>query len=479
MRILRVPNDYRVVEQFGPKLLQKSGNYRIYNITKRGMTTGEVSQKLAAEAGVDPKWVSFTGQKAKEGVAGQVCSVLGGEEVRLMDSELSVRQIGKLDRALENEDVTSNAFEVVVRDLKGDDMRRIRHNIAQVREGGVPAYFDDQRFGCLRHGQGFVVRELLKGRIESAIRSMIAAPSQYGPDHIEAYKYGLRKRWGNWEELASFSKGRRGQSLFAYLAENPGDFVGAMRMGFATRERTIHLFAYQSHIWNRALALWIHRLTEPDDLGWLPCDEGSLPVFRKLSPEAKAELSRAILPLPGQGATLDENAHRLYEAVFEAEGVDYQAFLDLDIPGFRPTSEPRPVLIHPEYLRAAPAEDDDLYPRGRKMRVRFTLGRGHYSTLVLKRLMMPTNLGAGRICMWVSRHPLVWPTDDGTPQFFEAKPREDRERRDGRDDRRGGRPGRRDHHRGRGDYRDRREGDRNDRGNYRGGRGEQRDDRTG
>ncbi len=429
MRILRTPNDYRVVEQFGTGLLKKAGDYRVYNITKRGFTTGEVSQQMAAAAGVDPKAIHFTGQKAREGVAGQVASVLGGDEIRLNDPELAIRAIGRLDRPLETGDVTSNAFEIVVRDMSGDDMRRLRHNMAQVREFGIPAYYDDQRFGCLRHGQGFIVRDLLKGHTETAIRSMIAAPSPYGPEHVEKYKYGLRKRWGNWNDLAEYSRGRRGQSLFAYLAEHPGDFEGAMRMGFATSERTIHLFAYQSHLWNRALSLWIRKIAEGEDLAWLPCDEGSLPVFRRLSPEVKMELARAVLPLPGAGAELDENATRLYQAVFEAEGISYEKFLALDVPGFRPISELRPVLYNPEYLRAAPAEEDELYPRGRKMRVRFTIGRGHYSTLVLKRLLMPTNLEAGRLCLWVSRHPLVWPADDGTPQEFERKTREEYEER--------------------------------------------------
>ena len=465
MRILRVPTDYRVVEQFGTGLLKKSGDYRVYNVTKRGLTTGEVLQSMAKAASVDPKEVCFTGQKAREGVSGQVVSILGGEEVRLNEPELAIRQIGRLDRHLETGDVTSNAFEVVVRDMSGDDMRRLRHNMAQIKKDGMPAYFDDQRFGCLRHGQGFIVRDILKGHLDTAVRSMIAAPSPYGPDHVEKYKYGIRKRWGDWKELASYSKGRRGQSLFAYLEANPGDFEGAMRVGFSTSERTIHLFAYQSHLWNRALSLWIRRLAEGENLGWLPCDEGSLPVFRQLPIEAKLKLRDAVLPLPGVGATLDDHANRLYQAVMEAEGIRYEKFLALDLPGFRPMSEDRPVLISPDYLRAAPAEEDELYPRGRKMRVRFTINRGHYSTLVLKRLLMPTNLDAKRLCLWVSRHPLVWPDDNGTPQEFERKSRREYEENQARREREKERRGPRRDYGDRDDRGPRREyGGRDDRG---------------
>jgi TruD family tRNA pseudouridine synthase len=437
VRIHRVPSDFRVVEQFDSSILNKSGSWRVYNVTKKGLTTTEVLGLMVTAAGVEKDQVSATGYKAKEGIAGQLVSVLGGAEIKMAEPELMVRSLGRCDRALLADDVHSNAFEVVVRDLRGDDMRRLRHNMAQVRDFGMPAYFDDQRFGCLRHGQGFVVRNLIKGDLESAVRSLVAAASPYGPDAIESYKAGIRDRWGNWEELAKFTHGRRGQSLFEHLRENPGDFEGAMRIGLSSRERTIHLYAYQSHLWNRAAALWVRQLAGEGKYGWLPCDEGSLPVPRQLSKEALEAFKSAVLPLPGQGAELDENAVRLYKAVFEAEGFSYDDFVNLDLPGFRPISEPRALYIQPEYLRAAPAERDELYELNHKMRVRFTLPRGQYANLVLKRLLMPTEEGCGRLCMWVARHPLVWPEDNGRPNAFEYRQREEgrdhRPRQGGRD----------------------------------------------
>jgi tRNA pseudouridine13 synthase len=437
VRIHRVPSDFRVVEQFDSSILNKSGSWRVYNVTKKGLTTTEVLGLMVTAAGVEKDQVSATGHKAKEGIAGQLVSVLGGAEIKLTEPELTVRSLGRCDRALLADDVHANAFEVVVRDLRGDDMRRLRHNMAQVRDLGMPAYYDDQRFGCLRHGQGFVVRNLIKGDLESAVRSLVAAASPYGPDAIESYKAGIRDRWGNWQELAKFTHGRRGQSLFEHLRDNPGDFEGAMRIGLSSRERTIHLYAYQSHLWNRAAALWVRQLAGEGKYGWLPCDEGSLPVPRELSKEALAAFKSAVLPLPGQGAELDENAVRLYKAVFEAEGFSYDDFVNLDLPGFRPISEPRALYIQPEYLRAAPAERDELYELNHKMRVRFTLPRGQYANLVLKRLLMPTEEGCGRLCMWVARHPLVWPEDNGRPNAFEYRQREEgrdhRPRQGGRD----------------------------------------------
>lgn len=478
MRILRVPTDFRVVEQFDDAMLTRHGDYLVYSVSTRGMTTAESIERLAQAAGVDRDAVTAAAQKPREGVAGQVFSILGGEPISLRDREFAARRLGVADRAIEPSDITGNAYEIVVRDLRGDDMRRLRHNMAQVRDHGLPNYFDDQRFGCLRHGQGYLVRELLRDRPEAALKAALTAPSPYGSEAVERYKAQLRRDWGDWRKLVAFSNGRRGKTAFEHLAEHEDDFLGALRVGLSTRERTMHLYAYQSHLFNRALAARVRQLVGDGEVAWLPCDEGSLPTWRALDASVTAAMLDETLLLPGPGMQEDAEAMRLYGPVFEAERVDLEAFCALDVPGFRPIAEARPIWMRPEYLRAAPAQDDEYYPRSRKMRVRFTLPRGQYATLVLKRLLMPTEAGAKRLCMWVSRHPLVWPKDDGTPQVFERVPLEERVRRGGdragrdgerrpwgrerRDDRQGSGGGRRDDRRGGGRRDDRRPPDRRD-----------------
>lgn len=426
MRILRVPTDFRVVEQFDETMLTRQGDYLVYSVSTKGMTTAEAAGRLARAAGVDVDAVASAAQKPKEGVAGQVFSIYQGEPLSMRGTEFVARRLGVADRPVEPGDITGNAYEIVVRDLRGDDMRRMRHNMAQVKQTGMPNYFDDQRFGCLRHGQGYIVRDVLRGRYERALKSALAAPSPYGAEAVERYKRQIREGWGDWPKLVALANGRRGKSAFEHLATNEGDFLGALRFGLSSRERTMHLYAYQSHLFNRALAAKVRGLVEGEALAWLPCDEGSLPVWRELSAFEVARLEAGTLTLPGPGMEEDDEAMRLYGPVFESEGIAIEQFCSLDLPGFRPIAEARPLLMQPEFLRAAPAQEDELYPRSKKMRVRFTLPRGQYPTLALKRLLMPTESGAKRLCMWVSRHPLVWPMDDGTPQFFERRPLEER-----------------------------------------------------
>jgi len=429
VRLKRIQDDFRVFEVLDEEALLGPGPYTLYRVTKRGLTTHEAVDVLAKEAKVTRNEVAVAGLKDKDGITGQFMTVEGGKPVQYKDRQLTLRGIGPARRPIESGDNRGNSFEIVVRDMEAADMARIRRNIASVRGAGLPAYFDDQRFGCLRHGQGFIVRQLLRGDAEGAVRAPLCAPSKYGTEAIEKFKAGINRRWGDWEELCGYCRGRRGASLFEHLRDHPEDFTGALVRGVATRERTIHLFAYQSHLWNRAAALWVRSLAPAENIGWLPGDDGALPVFRELSPEQLRELKQARLPLFGHGAELSAEAERHYQAVFRAEGIDPAAFRDLDISGFRPQGEDRPLLMIPEFLRAAPAERDDLYPRRSKMRLRFTLPRGQYATLVAKRLAMPTSESDPAPRLYVSRHRLDFPDKDGRMPDEDERNRRDDERR--------------------------------------------------
>ncbi len=427
MRLKRTVNDFRVSELLeDDSLPHMGGNYTIYRITKKGLTTFEAADILAKGAGVDRSAVKYAGLKDKDGITSQVMTVEGGKTVSFRDQSLTIRLLGKTNRHVESTDSEGNSFEIVVRDLEADDMRRLRVNMLELNKLHIPNYFDDQRFGCLRHGQGFVVRQLLKGQPELALRAMLAAPSPYGHEAIEKFKHGIQRRWGDWEELASYTKHRRGSSAFEFLHKNGDDFVGAIERGIASREKTIHLFAYQSFLWNRAATHFIKSVVGEENVAWLPHDAAPLAVYRDLTDEQRAKLQAFKLPLLGPGVELNEDAARCYKLVFREEGFEMQQFLDLDISGFRPLHEDRPFLVNPEFLRGAPAESDEIYKRRHKMRIRFSLPRGHYATLICKRLLMPTEKDYMHLRIWVSRHSLDWPDDSGRSKTLDVAAEKER-----------------------------------------------------
>jgi tRNA pseudouridine13 synthase len=158
--------------------------------------------------------------------------------------------------------------------------------------------------------------------------------------------------------------------------------------------RLIHLYAWQSHLWNRALVAWMRGLLPVEERVVLECEEGPLIAFAGAPPPAV--LQRSTLPLPGErleGVT-DPDALRLFEEVLADEDLE-PSRMAVDVPGFRLKSEERALLVRPAHLRVRPPEPDNLNPGALAVRVRFELPRGGYATLIVKRLFAEA-VGEGR-----------------------------------------------------------------------------------
>ncbi|MGH7151744.1 MAG: tRNA pseudouridine(13) synthase TruD, partial [Planctomycetota bacterium] len=393
MRLKARPEDFRVVELFDPSLLGE-GPYAIYRAVKTKRTTLEVLARLAQEARVEKRAIAYAGMKDRQGIAVQHFSIEGGRRVDLREPGLFVRFLGNAARPISPAASRGNAFEIVARALDREDLVRMRENLSQVRAIGLPNYFDDQRFGCLRHGQGFVARDLIDGRLEQGLANLLAAPSPFDDPATGGFKAALRQAWGDFERCAKIARARDHLSLFRHLASNPRDFRGAFAF-VAQRVRVLHLHAYQSYLWNRALGTYLRALVPPEARVFLRSDAGPLLAPRGLSSPLLAQLERLSFPLPAHDSVLPDAAvRRALEESLAAERLTLDRIRIEGIPGFAFKAEERAAWLRPGHLRVRPAELDDLARRGWKVALRFELQRGSYATLLLKRLFAP--LGARR-----------------------------------------------------------------------------------
>jgi tRNA pseudouridine13 synthase len=259
-------------------------------------------------------------------------------------------------------------------------------NLPVVRAHGLVNYFDDQRFGNLAHDQGWIARELMLGRHEQALRTLLAGHGPWESAEERHFKNALAAHWGDWRACRD-DAGRFGahHSVFEHLARHPGDFAGAF-YHVATRIRLIHLYAWQSHVWNRAVTDLVREALPLADRVLLDCDEGVLVTHAQAPPAAL--LARPTFRLPGERLedVGDLVERRGVEAVLAREGVRPEEFRIEGVSGFKLKGEDRPLLVTPAHLRVRPADDDNLNPGTRMVRVRFELPRGAYATLVVKRL---------------------------------------------------------------------------------------------
>jgi tRNA pseudouridine13 synthase len=385
MRLKQRVGDFRVRELLRRDYLASDGEHRVYRVTKRKLTSDEAARALADEAGVDPGEVKMAGLKDRQGLTTQYMSLPRGREVHLATNELKVEPAGFAATPLMSSDSLGNAFELTVRGLSRGEIHRLRLNLPRVREHGTLNYFDDQRFGNLTHGQGWIYKGLCLGETEAALKRLLAAPSPRDDERHRGFKRGLERHWGDWRECRDVA-GRFGahHSIFEHLAKAPTDFAGAFQH-VATRLKLIHLFAWQSHLWNRALVEWLRALLPVEERVLVESEDGPLIHFAGAPPGELA--ARSTFPLPGErleGVT-DERARTLYSAVLAAEELASER-MAVAVPGFHMQAEERELIVRPAHLRVRPPEPDGDNRGFQAVRVRFELPRGSYATLVVKRL---------------------------------------------------------------------------------------------
>ncbi len=390
MKLKHKIGDFRVRELLRPDYVSGAGPHVVYRVTKKKLTSLEAAAELAREAGVELGRVAMAGLKDRQGVTTQHMSIAGGRTLDLQAAELRVETVGRASSELVSSDSLGNAFELVVRDLNGAELARLRKNLDTVRSQGVVNYFDEQRFGNLRHGQGWIARQLMRGETEAALRTLLTSISPFEQGHLRAFKEGLAASWGDWQRCRALTlQFGQHRSLFEHLEREPDDLAGAFRF-VATRIRLIHLYAYQSHLWNRVVAEACRELTEARERVATPSVEGVL-LHPHETETLRAKLGDTVR-LPGEELADVTHAwqRELFERVLEKEHLRPDQFRIEGVAGFAVKGEDRPLICFPEHLRVRPPEPDPTFRGAQLVKVRFELPRGSYATLVVRRLFAET-----------------------------------------------------------------------------------------
>ena len=387
MRLKQQPGDFRVDEVLRDDYLQAKGPHRVYRVIKRKQTSIEAARALGEMAGVAGSQVSMAGLKDKQGVTTQYMSIPRGRRVQFKDHELDIETVGFGTDAISSRDSKGNAFQIIARDLGPSEVVKLRSSLDSVREHGLPNYFDEQRFGNLRHNQGWIAKGLMLDQTEQALKRLLTAISDHDSQSECSLKSSLARKWGDWRACREVA-GRFGRhhSIFEHLRREEGDFAGAFRF-VASRIRLIHLYAWQSHIWNRALARHFDGCTPRREKFVVRTPEGPQ-VFPKGLGQLPDEWE-GCLPLPGNRlAGVDQpDQVVLFEAVLKRERLTRSQFVIEGVPGFVLKPELRPALVVPQNLRIRPAERDPRNRGQRMVKMSFQLPRGSYATLAVRRLL--------------------------------------------------------------------------------------------
>jgi len=389
VRIKQRPEDFSVREsyRFDPV---PDGRYRVYLMDKQKLSTFEAVERIRSRFGLRPGAISFCGLKDKQGRTEQLIAV-DGAEVDFQEPDLRLKPLGRTGRPLSAENTTSNRFSVTVRALTDEDLSELPRAAAEVNRLGVVNYFDSQRFGSLKHGQGYIAKDLIRGDFEAALRNYLAKPSPLDRSDDAKVKQFWRANWGDWTRRVPYEAAHRYDRVIRSLREKPEDYLRAFLQVDAAY-RALLLFTYQSWLWNEGVRRLLQIALPRTALFPLRYQAGTLLLHRDADPETLRWLRNLTFPLLAPDTPLEEP--RVREAVEWVLGKEKLRLDQLRIVGAERLlyfkHEERAVLVQPSKLVLGRTQPDELNRGYAKLNVAFTLPPGSYATLVVKRLFHRT-----------------------------------------------------------------------------------------
>lgn len=385
------PEDFRVEEV--TDFSAEGGTFATYRLTKRCMGTQEAARVVARAWKLPRSAISFGGLKDFQAITRQHLTIAGGPRRGFRADRFALEYLGQAERPFTSKDIRENQFDVVLRNLSKEEAAALPSRMTGVAQG-VPNYFDDQRFGCVGASRKFMARRWCLGDYEQAAWLALVDANEHDSARDRREKDALRRLWGAWSKCLPEIASRPRRRVVAFLVEHPADFREALAK-LPRDERRLHVSAFQSHLWNRLLTTFVAQSCRAERLISVPHEMGPLLSFRDLTVEEYGALQHTMLPLPtARGEVNDDSLRALLDQVLAGEGLDRKK-LHIDHPrgtffsrGTR-AAVVRPVFHAGEHVPSEGHEDraDELHLGRRRVRLRFSLPRGAYGTLVLKHLL--------------------------------------------------------------------------------------------
>jgi len=384
MKLKRRPEDFQV-EELPNVMPTDRGRYTYYRLSKRGIGTIEAIEAICRRWNIPGGRVAYGGLKDRHAETIQYLTIFDGPNHPMRQAGIDLEPLGRLERAYGPQNFDGNRFAVVLRDLTAGAAAEAERQLASASRDGVPNYFDDQRFGSVGYSGEFIAHAWLKGDYETALRLALAEPNPFDRSETKARKAAIRTHWGDWPEAKAALDRSSERSIVTYLVDHPTDFTGAFAR--LKRElRSLYFAAFQSWLWNLILAGWIERNTRPDQRTVVDLKVGSLPFPTNLEPERRALIDSIAPPLPSSRTSVPEGA--LGEIAVEVLAAFDLTWADMRVKKLKDvffSKGTRKPLLAIDDVRSE-VFDDELHKNKRAVRLEFTLPKGAYATMLVKRL---------------------------------------------------------------------------------------------
>ncbi|MEW6516774.1 MAG: tRNA pseudouridine(13) synthase TruD [candidate division FCPU426 bacterium] len=376
------PEDF-TVEELASLPLAERGRFAVYWLSKRGWNTADALQRIAKASGVPYDRFAYGGKKDRHGLTGQWVTVEDRRSCSVSEPHYTFELRGYSDQPMGPQWIQGNRFAVTVRHLTSGDVRRALAELETTADAGFVNYFDDQRFGGFDRELGSPAERLLRGERSEALKIFTAGIHTEDTKAAKERKLKLREAWGDWPACLALAQTRWEREIFGLLARQPQDVDVALQR-LSRETASLAVSAFQSLVWNETMRRWLSRR------GWgerhYTGKAGEYVFYGALAPEDCSFLLGLDVPLADARAAMpDAELGRIYADVLAERRLAPPDFGRFPLRQAYFKSAPRLAAVKPEAVSSETLADE-LYPRHKALRLAFTLPRGCYATMLLKRL---------------------------------------------------------------------------------------------
>ncbi|MBN1762977.1 MAG: tRNA pseudouridine(13) synthase TruD [Methanomicrobia archaeon] len=411
--IKTIPADF-VVREVTNRTEGNEGKYLIAELTKENWDTHSVAREISNRLRVSRNRVGFAGTKDKFAVTTQKISLWDTDETaleRVRIADVSLRPIGRSNKAVSLGDLYGNEFTIVIRNIEGtkaaitERISAITHEIETA--GGIPNFFGVQRFGTNRPITHVVGKHLVEGTVKAAVLSYI---SDIFPEESEAAKEAralcahgdlkaclkqmplfLRYERAMLNELVKSTEAERGEAqylaAFSVLPKNLQKlFVHAYQaylFNLVVSHRMQHNLPFNEALVGDVVCFHNERgLADPDRVERVT--EDNVEGINRLIKHGRAFVTA---PIFGFETELAEGVvGEIERTVLNDEKVRLPHFNSEKLPELSSKGTRRPVLV-PVAVTCGELQEDERNPGRSKATVQFFLPKGSYATVLLREYM--------------------------------------------------------------------------------------------
>lgn len=335
-QLKQLPEDF-IVKERSSISLEKEGRYLYFILKKKNLNTIDAIRELARKLRIREKDIGFAGNKDKKAITKQYISITGVRKEKILATthpKATLEFAGQGSQPICLGDLSGNSFTIVIRNLQKENL-----SPAEYAEN----YFDEQRFGSHNVDIG---RHLVKKEFTKALELI-----------------------------------REHKQSEAYLQGEPNDPIRTIKI-LPIRLLRLFVNAYQSWLWNETVAAYLRENGEV--LKEETYSQGAF-IFIK-NPGQFKELRIPLLGFTGI-SLVPNDQQEIVEKLMKKESLSFMDFVMKQIPELSAEGEMRRVFTPVENFKKGSKEEDELNKGKKKITVSFTLPKGCYATMVIRRIV--------------------------------------------------------------------------------------------